>query len=124
MNAYHPLAQALNKTLQDGAPQIFASLSARGKAIYFPSQGILGQSAEAKGAKINATIGTAFEEDGSPLSLECMEETLNLPSESFLYAPSFGLPKLREQWAKNMVAKNPGLKGKSFSQPVVTSALT
>ena len=66
-------------------------LSERGKAIYFPSKGILGQTAEAKAAKINATIGTAFENDGSPLTLECMEALVNIPSDSFLYAPSFGL---------------------------------
>jgi len=124
MNAYNPLAEALNKDLQSGAPQIFNMLSARGKAIYFPSKGILGQTAEAKSAKINATIGTAFENDGSPLTLECMEAMVNIPSDSFLYAPSFGLPKLREEWGKLLAVKNPGLKGKTFSQPVVTAALT
>jgi aspartate/methionine/tyrosine aminotransferase len=103
---------------------VLAMLSARGKAIYFPSKGILGQSAEAKTAAINATIGTAFEEDGSPLTLECMEEVVALPSESFLYAPSFGLPALRKQWQSLLRAKNPGLAEKSFSQPVVTAALT
>lgn len=124
MTAYSPLAQALNNDLQDGASQIFGMLSSKGKSIYFPSTGILGQSAEAKNATINATIGTAFEEDGSPLALECMEATVNLPSESFLYAPSFGAPKLREEWQKLLVTKNPSLAGKAFSQPVVTAALT
>jgi aspartate/methionine/tyrosine aminotransferase len=124
MNAYNPLAESLNKDLQEGAPQILDMLSARGKAIYFPFKGILGQTAEAKGAKINATIGTAFENDGSPLTLECMEAMVNIPSDSFLYAPSFGLPKLREEWGKLLAIKNPGLKGKTFSQPVVTAALT
>jgi hypothetical protein len=42
-------------------------LSPKGQRAYFPSRGILGQRAEAKDATINATIGTAFEEDGSPL---------------------------------------------------------
>jgi aspartate/methionine/tyrosine aminotransferase len=124
MNAYNPLAEALNKDLQAGAPQIFNMLSARGKAIYFPFKGILGQTAEAKSATINATIGTAFENDGSPLTLECLEAMVNIPSDSFLYAPSFGLPKLREEWGKLLAVKNPGLKGKTFSQPVVTAALT
>lgn len=124
MSAYNPLAVSLNKDLQEGAPQILDMLSARGKAIYFPFKGILGQTAEAKGAKINATIGTAFENDGSPLTLECMEAMVNIPSDSFLYAPSFGLPKLREEWGKLLAVKNPGLEGKTFSQPVVTAALT
>ncbi len=124
MKAYNPLAEALNKDIENGAPQILSMLSARGKAIYFPSKGILGQTAEAKSVKINATIGTAFENDGSPLTLECMEGMVNIPSESFLYAPSFGMPKLREEWGKILATKNPGLEGKTFSQPVVTAALT
>ncbi|MBN2317746.1 MAG: aminotransferase class I/II-fold pyridoxal phosphate-dependent enzyme [Acidobacteria bacterium] len=124
MSTYNPLAEALNKDLQDGAPQIFDMLSARGKSIYFPSKGILGQTAEAKGAKINATIGTAFEEDGSPLALECMEAMVNVPSESFLYASSYGVQKLREEWGRLLAVKNPGLRGKTYSLPVVTAALT
>lgn len=124
MSDYNPLAEALNNDLQNGALQIFNLLSARGKAIYFPSKGILGQTAEAKNTKINATIGTAFEDDGSPMTLECLESMVNISSESFLYAPSFGMPKLREEWGKLLAIKNPGLKGKVFSQPVVTAALT
>jgi aspartate/methionine/tyrosine aminotransferase len=120
----NPLAEALNNDLLAGAPQIFNMLSERGKLIYFPFRGILGQTAEAKSSRINATIGTAFEDDGSALALECMESMVNLSSDSFLYAPSFGLPKLREEWGKLLSIKNPGLKGKTFSLPVVTAALT
>jgi len=123
MPPVNALAESLNRELSS-APALLDLFSRRGRAIYFPSKGILGQSAEAKGARINATIGTAFEEDGSPLALECLEETLNLPSQSFLYAPSFGVPKLRDEWAKWMTIKNPGLRGKPFSKPVVTAALT
>jgi aspartate/methionine/tyrosine aminotransferase len=118
------LAEDLNQDLSQNSCAIFSLLSERGRNLYFPYQGILGQSAEAKATKINATIGMAFEEDGSPLTMECLEKTINLPSTSFLYAPSFGLPKIREVWAAGLVQKNPDLKGKSFSNPVVTSALT
>jgi hypothetical protein len=111
MSMYNPLAESLNKDLQTGAPQIYNLLSARGKSIYFPSRGILGQTAQAKGAEINATIGTAFEEDGSPLALECMEAMVNVPSECFLYASSYGVPKLREEWGRLLAVKNPGLQG-------------
>ncbi len=124
MGDYNPLAESLNRDLRDGAPQIFEMLSERGKAIYFPFKGILGQSAEAKGAAINATLGTAFEDDGSPLTLECLEALVRVPPESFLYAPSFGLPKLREEWRRLLTVKNPGLAGKTYSLPVVTAALT
>jgi aspartate/methionine/tyrosine aminotransferase len=119
----HPLAAALNADLGEGSP-LLKMLAEKGRRAFFPSKGILGQSAEAKDADINATIGTAFEEDGSPLCLECLEELVKLPSTAFLYAPSFGLPGLREKWKAMLTAKNPSLAGKSFSLPVVTHALT
>jgi aspartate/methionine/tyrosine aminotransferase len=99
-------------------------LSERGKAIFFPRKGILGQGAEAKGKEINATIGTALEDDGSPLVLDCVLKSLNLPKQAFLYAPSFGNPDLRKAWKEQIVRKNPSLAGKAFSNPVVTCALT
>ena len=88
------LATQLNDTL--GAAADF--LSAAGKRMYFPYGGILGQGAEAKSCEINATIGMAFEEDGSPLVMDCFKKGLNLDKKAFLYAGSFGIPKLREQW--------------------------
>lgn len=120
----HPLADALNAELQTNNTTLFSLLSQRGKRIYFPARGILGQGAEAKECAINATIGTAFEDDGSPLCLECLEEMVKLPSAAYLYAPSFGLPGLRSVWREMLLEKNPTLKGKEFSLPVVTHALT
>ena len=120
----HPLATALNADLAVAGSPILSMLSQKGRRAYFPSRGILGQSAEAKDAAINATIGTAFEEDGSPLCLECLEELVKLPSTAFLYAPSFGLPGLRDMWRSMLLTKNPSLAGKAFSLPVVTHALT
>ncbi|MCL1920218.1 MAG: aminotransferase class I/II-fold pyridoxal phosphate-dependent enzyme [Kiritimatiellaeota bacterium] len=119
-----PLAVSLNEELASGGSPLLSMLSGRGRRIYFPSAGILGQSAEAKGCAINATIGMAFEEDGSPLCLECVEDMTRLDAAAFLYAPSFGLPDLRAVWADMLLAKNPSLAGKAFSLPVVTSALT
>ncbi len=114
------LAQQLNETLGGAA----AFLSPAGKRMYFPYGGILGQGAEAKSCDINATIGMAFEEDGSPLVMDCFRSGLNLDKKAFLYAGSFGLPKLREQWRAQQIGKNPSLKDKTFSLPVVTNALT
>ncbi len=119
-----PLAEALNTDLNANGGATLRMLSRRGKAMYFPSKGILGQSAEAKTAKINATIGTAFEEDCSPLTLKSVEASLNLPNTSFLYQPSFGNPKLRETWHKLIGEKNPSLGATAYSLPVVTAALT
>ena len=114
------LAQGLNKTLGSAA----AFLSDAGKRIYFPYGGILGQGAEAKKCSVNATIGMAFEEDGTPLVMECFSGNTKLPKTAFLYASSFGVAALREKWRELQIRKNPSLKGKTFSCPVVTSALT
>ena len=119
-----PLAKALNDDLAASGNSAFGLLSEKGRRIFFPSKGILGQTAEAKEAKINATIGTAFEEDGSPLSLECVEDLLKIHSTSFLYTPSYGLPAIRSAWKDMIYSKNPSLAGKQTSLPVVTSALT
>ena len=114
------LAIKLNETLGSAAE----FLSPAGKRMYFPYGGILGQGAEAKTCGINATIGMAFEEDGSPLVMDCFKKSLGLDKKAFLYAGSFGLPKLRELWREMEFKKNPSLKGKTFSNPVVTNALT
>ncbi|HOG68585.1 MAG TPA: aminotransferase class I/II-fold pyridoxal phosphate-dependent enzyme [Fibrobacteraceae bacterium] len=120
----HPLAQALNQDLSAEGCSILDTLSSQGKAIFFPSKGILGQGAEAKDAAINATIGTALEDDGSALTLPCIQKSMNLNKSSFLYAPSFGDPKLREAWKAQIQKKCPSLGNTKISNPVVTAALT
>ena len=117
MNA---LARKLNDTLGPAA----GFLSRAGKRMYFPYGGILGQSAEAKVCEINATIGMAFEEDGSPLVMDCFGDNVKLGKRAFLYAGSFGFPPLRGKWKEMELKKNPSLRGKRFSDPVVTNALT
>jgi aspartate/methionine/tyrosine aminotransferase len=114
------LAEQLNNTLGPVADL----LSPAGRRLYFPYGGILGQGAEAKSCAINATIGMAFEEDGSPLVMDSFAKQSELPRTAFLYAGSFGIPKLREAWAALQIEKNPSLKGKKISNPVVTNALT
>ena len=120
----NPLANALNAELSANGCHVYDMLSVQGQAIFFPRKGILGQGAEAKGSEINATIGTALEDDGSPLVLDCVLKSLNLPKQSFLYAPSFGNPDLRKAWKEQVIKKNPSLASKNFSNPVVTCALT
>ena len=117
MNA---LAEQLNAKLGSVADM----LSPLGRRIYFPYGGILGQGAEAKTCEINATIGMAFEEDCSPLVMDCFASHVGLDRKAFLYAGSFGLLPLREAWKKMQVKKNPSLRGKKYSLPVVTNALT
>lgn len=121
----NPQAQELNNTIQQKNKAVFDLLSQRGKNIFFPKKGILGQSADAKGTKINATIGTAIEDDGTPMHLESISSKLGIdPKLAFLYAPSFGRPDIRKRWQTMIAEKNPSLKGKVYSLPVATSALT
>jgi aspartate/methionine/tyrosine aminotransferase len=125
MSTINAQATELNETIAAACPQVLDMLSARGQSIFFPAKGILGQSAEAKGKDINATIGTALEDDGSPLTLSCVKELVDVdPAVGVLYAPSYGNPTLRDTWKSMMEKKNPSLAGKSFSRPVVTQALT
>jgi hypothetical protein len=77
--SFDPQAQQLNDAISATHPQLLEMLSQRGKAIYFPKLGVLAQSAEAQGKNINATIGIALEEDGSPLVLPSLADAIKLP---------------------------------------------
>jgi aspartate/methionine/tyrosine aminotransferase len=121
----NPQATELNEIIGKESPVVFDLLSERGKNIFFPKKGILGQTADAKGKRINATIGAAIEDDGSPMRLSSVEDQINIePELSFPYAPSFGRPDIRKQWQAMIKAKNPGLGDSDISLPVVTNALT
>jgi aspartate/methionine/tyrosine aminotransferase len=118
---YNKQAIELNNKLND---TVMSLLSEKGKAIFFPKKGILAQTAQAKGKKIDATIGTALEDDGQPLCLECISEMISLDKkDAFNYAPSYGKPELREIWQKMLDWKNPSLSN-NISTPIVTNAIT
>ena len=122
----NPIAQELNKIINGSNPHIFEMLSDMGKALFFP-KGILSQSAEAKekADKINATIGIA-KEGNSVLSLSSITKYIKgiEPDDYLSYAPSFGIPALRNKWKSDLYKKNPSLKNKKISLPVVTSGIT
>lgn len=121
------MVKKLNAVIEQQNPYIFAMLSDLGKAIYFPKEGILNQSAEAKAkAKtFNATIGTALE-NGKPMYLNAIQETLEAydPNDLYPYAPPEGKPALRQAWRSKMLDDNPSMKNKTYSNPIVTNALT
>lgn len=125
----NPLAQQLNETLQQENPAVYEMLSNLGKAIYFPKEGILSQSAEAKAkAKTyNATIGIATE-NGTPMHLKVIQDTLSAynPKDIYEYAPPAGKPELRSAWREKMLKDNPSLAtiNAEYSNPIVTNALT
>lgn len=119
-------ATSLNQIIEKHNGKVFQMLSEKGKNIFFPKLGILSQSAQAKGKNINATIGEAVEDDGTSMHLPEFDSLLNLPVNNiFPYAPSFGLPGLRDLWKEFIYKKNPSLqKEKIISKPIATNGLT
>ena len=120
----HFLAQELNEILQTSpVGNLFSDIGLR---LFFP-KGIISQGAEAKqfGKKANATVGITIN-DGKPVILPCVQKQLPglTSSESVAYAPTAGIPELRQAWKEKLVLKNPDLAQKSFSLPVVVPGLT
>jgi len=121
----NPQAEALNSVIEKENPNVFSMLSRKGKEIFFPAKGILAQSGDAREKRINATIGMAMEDDGTPMRLKSVSRYIDLPAgEVFPYAPSAGLSELKTLWKSFLFEKNPSLEGRLFSTPVICSALT
>jgi aspartate/methionine/tyrosine aminotransferase len=122
----NPIAEELNQILVQENPHIMNMQSAIGRNLFFP-KGILTQSAEAKqkAHKFNASAGIA-KEGYRTMYLDSVMTSIKgiRPSESLTYAPSFGIPDLREVWRKSLYQKNSSLNGKTISLPVVTSGIT
>lgn len=123
----NPLAVDLNEKITSVNSNVYEMLSDLGKRIYFPSKGILSQSAEAKklAKKYNASIGTALE-SGKAMYLGSVMDSIPgfSPDEALLYVPSQGSPELRELWRKKNLQDNPDLQGVACSLPVVTNGLS
>lgn len=121
----NPQAAELNRIIETHSTTAYNLLSKKGRAIYFPVKGILAQGAAAKGKEINATIGTAYEDDGRPMVLPSIANLLKIDSkDAFPYAPSEGIKPLRDKWKQLIRAKNPSLGTQEISVPVVTCGIT
>ena len=120
----NPLAQELNEVLEGTTTG--ALLSDMGKRLYFPN-GIISQGGEA--AKLatyaNGTIGMAVE-NGNPIELDSYKKIMpSLNSrETVAYAKTAGNPDLRTLWKNKIIEKNPLLKDKTFSLPILVPGLT
>ncbi|MCB9780638.1 MAG: aminotransferase class I/II-fold pyridoxal phosphate-dependent enzyme [Alphaproteobacteria bacterium] len=117
-------ASHLADVLEQHHPAAAATLSALGRRLFFP-QGIPAQSAEARGTRINATIGQITDGHGKPLALPSMLSCLGDldPGEATLYAAQGGRSDLREAWRDHVRADDPGC-GSRVSLPVATGGLT
>jgi aspartate/methionine/tyrosine aminotransferase len=120
----NPIAEELNAKLEGTVAR--RVLSDFGSRFFFP-RGIISQSAEAKqkASRFNATVGMATR-GKAPLFLQSMKKLIPGLGESdiFPYAPGGGDSDLRSVWRREMDEKNPSLKGKTTSTPLVTSGLT
>lgn len=120
----NPLAHELNQIL--AGTTAGALLSDLGNRLYFP-KGIIAQSGEAKklGHVANGTIGMTVQ-NGTPLMLPSLKKYIPelTNRELVAYAPTAGNPELREIWKSELIKKNPDLKDKKFSLPVLVPGLT
>ena len=120
----HPLAQELNESLKGTVAE--ALFSDVGRRIYFP-KGIIAQGGEAKkfATVANGTIGTTVI-NGTPAILPSVQKCApDMTSRELVaYAPTAGLPEIREAWKEKQIKKNPSLKNKTTSLPAVVPGLT
>ena len=122
----NPIAKELNQIIKEANVHVYESLSEVGKNLFFP-KGILSQGAEAKqkAHKFNATVGMATEKGRTMFLPSVMSMVSQLrPEEALTYAPSFGIMPLREAWKEALFEKNPSLKLKEVSLPIVSHAIT
>ena len=120
----NPLAQELNECLKDTVAGKL--LSDEGSRMYFP-KGIIAQSEEAKkgASKANGTIGMTII-NGTPAILPSIQKSVpSFDARSLVaYAPTAGQKEFRTIWQKQIIDKNPLLKTKKTSLPVVVPGLT
>lgn len=119
------IAAQLNERLARSHPVARRFLTSVGERLYFPN-GIPSQAAEAKGAKLNATIGQITDGHGSPLPLGAMRRLTQGvdPKDAFLYSTVGGTAALRDAWAARVrKALAPG-EQLGFSRPAVTYGMT
>jgi aspartate/methionine/tyrosine aminotransferase len=114
-------ADTLNQRLKVLRPAAEACLSDLGRRMFFP-QGIPAQAAQAKSARINATIGQLTDGTGHALPLGALSQHiqgLDL-SDVFLYTPQGGQRPLRDAWQARLT--QPG--DAPITSPFVTVGLT
>jgi aspartate/methionine/tyrosine aminotransferase len=125
MPALNPQAEESNRIIKTANPVVYELLSKKGKAAFFPAKGILAQGVAARGKEINATIGTAFEDNGDPMVLPSLAKGFELNiRDAFPYAPSEGTKPLRDKWKELIRKKTPSLGTREISTPVVSCGVT
>ncbi|MCQ2572483.1 MAG: aminotransferase class I/II-fold pyridoxal phosphate-dependent enzyme [Treponema sp.] len=120
----NPLAQSLNEKLENTTA--WALMSEMGKRMYFPN-GIISQGGEAatNASFANGTIGMTVM-NKVPVMLPSYKSNVPnfTPQETVAYAKTAGNPELRKMWKEKIIEKNPSLKDKKFSMPILVPGLT
>lgn len=116
--------------MTDGALErspVYSMLSAYGKRVRFLTDGVLGQTWQAReqAYTFNATLGE-YKEHGKDACVEALHEKLRefRPEDVYPYAKPGGVPKLRQLWRNKMLAENPAMADKTISMPLVCAGLT
>lgn len=117
-------AEELNQTLKGSV--IDKLLSDFGRSLFFP-KGIVFQATQAgrEAHRFNATAGIAYSKK-QPMILPSVAGQIPglTPEESVSYSPTSGTSVIRSLWKDQLCRKNPGLKDKRFTDPVVVPGLT
>ncbi len=116
---------ALSARLDATSSPVREMLSKLGATLAFP-RGIAAQSAEAAelATCIDATAGEVWR-DHVPVGLPAVIGPLRLSAaETVAYAPTPGVPALRDAWRAKILTEHPRLADGPVSRPLVTQALT
>lgn len=105
-------------------PALWAALSPLGRSLRLPANFLPQQTAEARGAAFNATIGQITDGRGGAVPLPSMAAVLSGldpadRSRAFLYSPVEGLAELRERWRERQRRGQP--EERPSSLPMVTA---
>jgi aspartate/methionine/tyrosine aminotransferase len=117
-------ADHLNDVLRREHPAAFRMLSPLGQRASFP-RGIPWQASEARGSRIDATIGQLTDGAGNPLPVPSLGHAVDGLDKGmvFLYSPVEGPPEVRKMWGarERRLAGHPRV---PVSVPVVSHGLT
>lgn len=106
---------------------VWPMLSEYGKRVRFLTDGVLGQTWEARKSAytFNATLGE-YKEHGKDTCVQALHKNLSAfdPSDVCAYAQPGGLPKLRQLWKEKMLRENPMMQKLDLSLPLVCAGLT
>ena len=106
---------------------VWPMLSEYGKRVRFLTDGVLGQTWEARKSAytFNATLGE-YKEQGKDTCVQALHKNLRAfdPSDVCSYAQPGGLPKLRQLWKNKMLRENPMMQQLDLSLPLVCAGLT